>query len=46
VNLSLCPSVEKLEGWDMGVFKSFYVDPLVIKRLNMSIIVFANYFVQ
>jgi hypothetical protein len=38
--------VGRLEGWDMGVFKSFYADSLVIKRLNMGIIVFADYFVQ
>jgi hypothetical protein len=27
-------------------FDFFYVDPLVIKKLNIYIIIFANYFIQ
>jgi hypothetical protein len=28
------------------IFWFFYVDPLVIKKLNIYIIIFANYFIQ
>jgi hypothetical protein len=38
--------MEKFEGYEMGVFWSFYGDSMAIKRLNMGIIVFANYFAQ
>jgi hypothetical protein len=45
VNLSLYPLVKKLEGWDTGVAWSFYINSLLIKRINIDIIIFLDYFV-
>jgi len=40
----LGPTLKELETYGMEVFWFFYADVLVIKKLNMSIIIFIDYF--